>query len=160
MSKGRVKGYQISADLKLVKNTAREMVNQQTHLEKSVMSGYRNYEQLFNSNRSSYLERGIVALCEGCGAELKLVQKDSRGIVVCDSCLNYSSRGIAALCCDCDKELTESQIAFERGTITKCASCASISGDLVQGYTDQELATLALKFGVGIVLVMSVLWLI
>jgi hypothetical protein len=127
MSKGRMRGYQISADLKVVKNAAKELAKmdqQPDRVVKKVQAGYTNYEKLFHSKKSWYETRGVVALCEGCGEELKSIQKDARGIVVCDKCFEYGKKGVAALCCDCNKELTESQIAFERGIITKCASCA------------------------------------
>tara|TARA_B110001452_G_scaffold241419_1_gene223595 strand:- start:113 stop:562 length:450 start_codon:yes stop_codon:yes gene_type:complete len=125
MSKSRMKGYQIAADLKLVKNTAKELSKGYSSTTvKTVQSGYTDYEKLFHSKKAWYETRGIVALCEGCGEELESIQKDARGVVVCNKCLEYGKRGVAALCCDCNKELSESQIAFERGIITKCASCA------------------------------------
>ena len=129
MSKSRMRAYQISADLNLAKKTAKQLaeINTEPVHEKIVMSGYTNYENLYNSKKSWYKTRGIVALCDGCGKELKEIQKDARGITSCDTCQSYSKRGIAALCCDCNKELTESEIAFERGIITKCASCAPTS---------------------------------
>ena len=115
-----MKGYQIAADLKLVKNTAKELSKGYSSTTvKTVQSGYTDYEKLFHSKKAWYETRGIVALCEGCGEELESIQKDARGVVVCNKCLEYGKRGVAALCCDCNKELTESQIAFERGIITK-----------------------------------------